>query len=46
MQTWTEQMGVPVVNVEKDGNTYKLTQKRFLANQDDYDAVVEPSSFK
>lgn len=39
-------MGVPVVNVEKDGNTYKLTQKRFLANQDDYDVVVEPSSFK
>ncbi|KAH8409850.1 hypothetical protein KR222_009892 [Zaprionus bogoriensis] len=45
MQTWTEQMGFPVVNVVKEGNTYKLTQRRFLANQDDYDAVVEASSF-
>ncbi|XP_068153828.1 glutamyl aminopeptidase isoform X2 [Drosophila tropicalis] len=45
MQTWTEQMGYPVVEVTKEGNNYKLTQKRFLANQDDYDAEVEPSSF-
>lgn len=46
MQTWTEQMGLPVVDVVKDGNNYKLTQKRFLANQDDYKVEVEPSSFK
>ncbi|XP_032593665.1 glutamyl aminopeptidase isoform X2 [Drosophila grimshawi] len=45
MQTWTEQMGFPVVNVVKEGNNYKLTQKRFLANQDDYNVQVEPSSF-
>ncbi|XP_044317726.1 glutamyl aminopeptidase isoform X2 [Drosophila rhopaloa] len=45
MQTWTEQMGLPVVEVEKSGNTYKLTQKRFLANEDDYAAEAEPSSF-
>lgn len=46
MQTWTEQMGFPVVNVVKEGNTYKLTQKRFLANADDYDVVVDPTSFR
>ncbi|XP_050744759.1 glutamyl aminopeptidase isoform X1 [Drosophila biarmipes] len=45
MQTWTEQMGLPVVEVEKSGNNYKLTQKRFLANQDDYAAEAEASSF-
>ncbi|KAH8399404.1 hypothetical protein KR215_009738 [Drosophila sulfurigaster] len=45
MQTWTEQMGLPVVEVVQNGNTYRLTQKRFLANQDDETAVVEPSSF-
>lgn len=46
MQTWTEQMGLPVVEVVKNGNVCKLTQKRFLANQDDYSAEVEASSFK
>lgn len=45
MKTWTEQMGLPVVEVAKDGNNYKLTQKRFLANQDDYNVEVEPSIF-
>ncbi|XP_037715245.1 glutamyl aminopeptidase isoform X2 [Drosophila subpulchrella] len=45
MQTWTEQMGLPVVEVEKSGNNYKLTQKRFLANEDDYAAEAEASSF-
>ncbi|XP_026835049.1 glutamyl aminopeptidase isoform X1 [Drosophila erecta] len=45
MQTWTEQMGLPVVEVEKSGSTYKLTQKRFLANEDDYAAEAEASSF-
>ncbi|SPP87880.1 glutamyl aminopeptidase isoform X2 [Drosophila guanche] len=45
MQTWTEQMGLPVVEVEKNGNSYKLTQKRFLANADDYEASAEASSF-
>ncbi|KAH8243515.1 hypothetical protein KR032_008161 [Drosophila birchii] len=45
MQTWTEQMGLPVVQVEKSGTTYRLTQKRFLANEDDYAAEAEASSF-
>ncbi|XP_030370505.1 glutamyl aminopeptidase isoform X1 [Scaptodrosophila lebanonensis] len=45
MQTWTEQMGLPVIEVEKNGNSYRLTQKRFLANKDDYDIEPEQSSF-
>uniref|UniRef100_A0A034VK36 glutamyl aminopeptidase n=1 Tax=Bactrocera dorsalis TaxID=27457 RepID=A0A034VK36_BACDO len=45
MQTWTEQMGLPVVEVKKDGNTYTLTQKRFLANPEDYSADFEVSKF-
>lgn len=32
MNTWTVQMGYPVVNVKKEGNQYILTQKRFLAD--------------
>ncbi|XP_014211540.1 glutamyl aminopeptidase [Copidosoma floridanum] len=31
MNTWTIQMGFPVVNVAKDGSKYTLTQKRFLS---------------
>lgn len=32
MNTWTRQMGLPVVNVKKQNFSYILTQKRFLAN--------------
>ncbi|XP_001358398.3 glutamyl aminopeptidase [Drosophila pseudoobscura] len=46
MLTWTVQMGLPVVTVEKISETeYKLTQKRFLSNPNDYDADHEPSEF-
>lgn len=34
MDTWTRQMGFPVVNVKKHKFTYILTQKRFLANSE------------
>ncbi|XP_033329801.1 glutamyl aminopeptidase [Megalopta genalis] len=34
MDTWTKQMGYPVVNVKKSDNKYILTQKRFLADPD------------
>lgn len=34
MDTWTVQMGFPVLDVVKNGDVYKLTQKRFLANPD------------
>lgn len=43
MDTWTRQMGFPVVNVAKDGNVYTLTQKRFLA---DPKAVYDPAESK
>lgn len=45
MQTWTEQMGLPVVEIKKNGSTYTLTQKRFLANLEDYNADFEESKF-
>ncbi|XP_032666261.1 glutamyl aminopeptidase isoform X1 [Odontomachus brunneus] len=40
MNTWTRQKGFPVINVRKSGNSYVLTQKRFLA---DPDAKSDPS---
>jgi aminopeptidase N len=46
MDTWTRQMGYPVLNVIKStkANTYVITQKRFLL---DPEAVYEnDSSFK
>lgn len=46
MQTWTEQMGLPVVQIVRDGTSFKLTQKRFLANPEDYNGVYEDSQFK
>ncbi|KAH8336361.1 hypothetical protein KR059_004239 [Drosophila kikkawai] len=46
MLTWTVQMGLPVVTIEKVSDTeYKLTQKRFLSNPNDYEADHEPSEF-
>lgn len=37
MRTWTEQSGLPVVNVHKVNETHLLlTQKRFLSNPKDY----------
>ncbi|XP_029160957.1 glutamyl aminopeptidase-like isoform X2 [Nylanderia fulva] len=32
MNTWTQQEGFPVINVQRSENTYILTQKRFLQN--------------
>ncbi|XP_055377192.1 aminopeptidase A-like [Condylostylus longicornis] len=46
MQTWTVQMGLPVVNVEKLSETeYKLKQKRFFANPEDENKEVEESPY-
>uniref|UniRef100_A0A1B0AGP0 glutamyl aminopeptidase n=1 Tax=Glossina pallidipes TaxID=7398 RepID=A0A1B0AGP0_GLOPL len=45
MQTWTEQMGLPVVQIVRNGSSFKLTQKRFLANPEDYNGVYEDSQF-
>nr|XP_022919548.1 glutamyl aminopeptidase-like isoform X1 [Onthophagus taurus] len=33
MNTWTMQMGYPVLTVKSDGNKYTLTQKRYLTDQ-------------
>lgn len=47
MSTWTEQMGLPVVQVEQVSTTqYKLTQKRFFSNPDDYNGIYNDSPFK
>lgn len=46
MQTWTEQMGLPVVEVIRTENGFKLTQKRFFANPEDYNGTYEDSEFK
>ena len=32
MDTWTLQMGYPVVSVKKSGNKFILTQERFLSD--------------
>ncbi|XP_067616962.1 glutamyl aminopeptidase-like [Eurosta solidaginis] len=46
MNTWTEQMGLPVVEVEQVSNTlFKLTQRRFFTNPDDYNGVYDDSPF-
>lgn len=47
MRTWTEQMGLPVIDVKKTSETtYELTQKRFFSNIEDYDNVYDDSEFK
>lgn len=40
MDTWTRQMGFPVVNARKNGSTITLTQKRFLL---DSEAKFDPT---
>lgn len=32
MDTWTAQMGFPILNVTKNGDAYTLTQNRFLSD--------------
>lgn len=47
MQTWTEQMGLPVVTVQKINETsFKLTQKRFFSNPEDEGKQMNDSPFK
>uniref|UniRef100_T1GQI9 Aminopeptidase n=1 Tax=Megaselia scalaris TaxID=36166 RepID=T1GQI9_MEGSC len=46
MRTWTEQMGLPLVEVEKLSTTsFRLTQKRFFSNPEDYNGVYDDSVF-
>lgn len=46
MRTWTEQMGLPVVEVKRQGDSFILSQKRFLANPEDYNGNYDDSPFK
>ena len=47
LRTWTEQMGLPVVNVKRSSaTTFELTQKRFFSNIEDYNNVYDDSEFK
>lgn len=46
MRTWTEQMGLPVINVNRtSATTFQLTQKRFFSNIEDYDMEYNDSEF-
>ncbi|XP_017474764.1 PREDICTED: glutamyl aminopeptidase-like [Rhagoletis zephyria] len=46
MNTWTEQMGLPVVEVEQLSDTrFRLTQRRFFSNPDDYEGIYDDSPF-
>lgn len=40
MDTWTRQMGLPVVNVQRTSDSLVLTQERFLS---DGNATFDPS---
>ena len=47
MDTWTRQMGYPVLNVKKmSDNKYKITQERFLKDRNARDSSVSPYSYK
>ena len=47
MDTWTRQMGYPVINVKKmSDNKYKITQERFLKDRNARDTSVSPYSYK
>lgn len=41
MDTWTLQMGYPLIEVKCENNTVKVTQKRFLLNPAENDTAVE-----
>lgn len=47
MDTWTKQMGYPIINVEIISPTeYSLKQTRFLSNPSSHDEEQEESEFK
>ncbi|KAI4459362.1 protease m1 zinc metalloprotease [Holotrichia oblita] len=47
MNTWTMQMGYPVIDVTSDGeDNYILKQRRYLTNSDAIDETVTPYSYK
>ncbi|XP_029156922.1 endoplasmic reticulum aminopeptidase 1-like isoform X5 [Nylanderia fulva] len=45
MNTWTQQMGFPLVNIIREGDTITATQKRFLTSPgDDKTNISQPKS--
>ena len=34
MDTWTTQMGYPVITIKRDKNSIEATQKHFIVDQD------------
>ncbi|KAK0091458.1 hypothetical protein PV326_003204 [Microctonus aethiopoides] len=47
MDTWTRQMGFPVVSVKRNGSNFTLTQKRFLLDPEaQYDASESEYGYK
>ncbi|XP_014271442.2 glutamyl aminopeptidase [Halyomorpha halys] len=47
LNTWTKQMGYPLVNVKRDGDSLTLTQSRFLSNAEaTYDPKQSPYGYK
>lgn len=45
LNTWIRQKGLPVVNVERVGNNFRLTQKRFLIDPDSESKETVKSEF-
>lgn len=45
MNTWTVQMGYPVINVTEDGDNYVLTQTQYLTDPESAE-VPESSPYK
>ncbi|KAK4883200.1 hypothetical protein RN001_006519 [Aquatica leii] len=46
MNTWTVQMGYPIVTINEDTNNYVLTQKRFLKDYTKPGQVQSPYGYK
>ncbi|XP_037084026.1 glutamyl aminopeptidase-like [Pollicipes pollicipes] len=48
MNTWTRQMGFPVLDLKKnsDGSAYIMTQQRFLADKDAVDKTESPYNYR
>ena len=45
MNTWTRQKGYPFLTLVKSGNSYTVTQERFLTDPDAYTKPDEPSEY-
>lgn len=45
INTWIRQKGLPVVTVERDGNNFRLTQKRFLTDPESFEKETVASEY-